>query len=238
MKVTKTDFGKVGGEEVDLYSLENDKGMVASITNYGGILTSLKVPDRDGKPGEVTCGFNSLEEYFSEAYRANSPYFGCLVGRYAGRIKDGKFTVGGSDYQVETNDGSNHLHGGLNSIDKRIWSARPFEETDRVGVRLSITSPDGDNGYPGTVAIDVTISLSNDNELSLEYSARTDKATPLSLTHHAYFNLNGFQEQVKGHKAMIDADPVCCSRRDQRSGWGRIPGRGECVGLPKTSSGR
>ncbi|BCX46198.1 aldose 1-epimerase [Haloferula helveola] len=206
MKVERQPFGEVGGREVDLFTLSSGNGLVARITNYGGILTSLRVADRDGRPGEITCGFDSLGEYFSEAYRSNSPYFGCVVGRYAGRIKDAAFGVDGVRHEVPANDGENHLHGGIDSIDKRVWEAETFEEPGKVGLRLTITSPDGDNGYPGNLEMSVTFTVTEENELSIEYGAVTDRATPLSMTHHAYFNLNGFADRILDHEAMIDAD--------------------------------
>ncbi|MFC7339180.1 aldose epimerase family protein [Haloferula chungangensis] len=206
MKISKTPFGQFEGSGVDLFTLENDHGMVVKITNYGGIVTSIVVPDKDGKLADVACGFETLDEYFSDAYKANSPYFGCIVGRYAARVKDGKFTVDGQEYSVDTNDGPNHLHGGINALDKRVWSAETSEAGDGVSLKLSITSPDGDNGYPGNLTVDVTYTLTNDNELAIDYAAVTDKATPLSLTNHTYFNLSGFQDKVLNHQASIAAD--------------------------------
>ena len=206
MKISKSPFGTFDGSSVDLYTLDNGNGMVVKITNYGGIVTSISVPDAHGSSGNVACGFDSLDEYFSDAYKANSPYFGCLVGRYAGRIKDGKFTVDGQSYQVATNDGPNHLHGGVNSIDKRVWQAESFESADGVGVKLTITSPDGDNGYPGNLDVTVVYTLGSDNSLAIEYSAVTDKSTPLALTNHTYFNLSGFTDKVLNHEARIESD--------------------------------
>jgi aldose 1-epimerase len=202
MKISKAPFGQFEGSDVDLFTLENDHGMVVKITNYGGIVTSIVVPDKDGHFADVACGFDSLDGYFSDDYKANSPYFGCLVGRYAARVKDGKFTVDGQEYSVDTNDGPNHLHGGINAIDKRIWEA----EEQASGLKLTITSPDGDNGYPGNLDVTVVYTITNDNELVIEYSAVTDKATPLSLTNHTYFNLSGFKDKVLGHQASITSD--------------------------------
>lgn len=135
MKISKIPFGSVDGVDVDLFTLENDNGVVARITNYGGIVTSLVVPDSHGGSADIVCGFDTLGGYFSDAYKANSPYFGCIVGRYAARIKDAKFTVDGVEYQVAANDGTNHIHGGIKGFDKCIWNAREFEDAE--GVSLS-----------------------------------------------------------------------------------------------------
>lgn len=206
MNISQAPFGQFEGREVDLYTLENDNGVTVKITNYGGIVTSLVVPDKNGNSQDIACGFDTFEEYFSETYKANSPYFGCIVGRYAGRIKDGRFTVDGRDYQVATNDGPNHIHGGIQAFDKRVWDAEEIHEEDSVGVRLTLFSPDGEEGYPGNLQVTVICKLNNDNELSFEYEAETDKATPLSLTNHTYFNLNGYADKVLDHQVTIAAD--------------------------------
>ncbi|MDZ8119075.1 aldose epimerase family protein [Pontiella agarivorans] len=204
MNISKVLFGSVDGVDVDLYTLENDNGMIAKITNYGGIVTSLVVPDSHGGCADIVCGFDTLDGYFSEAYKANSPYFGCIVGRYAARIKDAKFMVDGVEYQVAANDGTNHIHGGIKGFDKCVWHA----EIINNGLKLTLTSPDGDEGYPGTVNVTVVYSLTNDNELAIAYEATTDKATPLSLTNHTYFNLSGFQDTVLSTEAMIVSDKL------------------------------
>ena len=206
MNIGKSLFGQFEGRDIDLYSLENDRGVAVKITNYGGIVTSIVIPDRDGSRGDIVCGFDTLDGYFGEAYQANSPYFGCIVGRYAARIKDGTFTVGGQKYQVATNDGPNHLHGGIVGFDKRVWDAGCFQEANACGLRLSLVSPDGEEGYPGTVKVAVEYRLTQDNELRIRYTAETDRATPLSLTNHTYFNLNGFADKVFDHTAQILSD--------------------------------
>ncbi len=206
MKITKSVFGRLEGRDVGLYTLENDNGVVAKITNYGGIITSLIVPDKNGQTADIVCGFDTLDGYFSEEYKSNSPYFGCIVGRYAARIKDGHFTVDGKEFQVATNDGPNHLHGGIKGFDKRLWDVEPVENDESVGVKLTLTSPDGEEGYPGNLSVTVLYSLNNDNELSVEYQAQTDKASPVSLTNHTYFSLNGFKDKILDHKAMVAAD--------------------------------
>lgn len=207
MRIEGTPFGEVEGRSVDLFTLDNVNGMTVKVTNYGGIVTSIVVPARDRNPNDIVCGFDTLDSYFSDAYRANSPYFGCLVGRYAGRIKDGKFTIGDRQYQVATNDGPNHLHGGVKGYDKCVWDVDgTVEEASAVALKLSLTSPDGDESFPGTVKVVVEYRLTDDNELRIHYQAETDQATPLSLTNHTYFNLNGFQDKILDHVVQISSD--------------------------------
>ncbi|VGO16380.1 Aldose 1-epimerase [Pontiella desulfatans] len=204
MSITQVPFGSVDGIDVDLYCLENANGIIAKITNYGGIITSLIVPDSRGGRADIVCGFDTLEAYFSEAYKANSPYFGCIVGRYAARIKDAQFSVDGVQYPVAANDGTNHIHGGIKGFDKCVWNA----EVEGNKLKLSLVSPEGDEGYPGQVEVTVVYSLTDENELVIDYSATTEKATPLSLTNHTYFNLGGFQEQILETEAMIVSDKL------------------------------
>lgn len=206
MKITQKPFGTFEDRQVVLYTLENDNAMTVKITNYGGIVTSIVVPNKSGARTDIVCGFDTLDGYFSDTYKGNSPYFGCLVGRYAARIKDGKFAVDGKTFNVATNDGPNHLHGGVVGFDKQVWNADPFEGPEECGVRLSLTSPDGDEGYPGTVKVTVEYRLTQANELRIHYQAETDKATPLSLTNHTYFNLNGFTDKILDHTAQILGD--------------------------------
>jgi aldose 1-epimerase len=206
MKITPAPFGKHDGRDVTVFTLENDSGMTAKITDYGGTVTSITIPDRDGQRSDIVCGFDTLDGYFSDAYKANSPYFGCLVGRYAGRIKDGTFAVDGTDYQVATNDGPNHLHGGIVGFDKQIWDAVASQESDACVLTLSLTSVDGDEGYPGTLKVTVEYRVTQANELRIRYQAQTDKATPLALTNHTYFNLNSFAGKILDHRAQITSD--------------------------------
>jgi aldose 1-epimerase len=206
MKITRESFGQVDGRPVELFTLENDHGVAVKITNYGGIVTSIVIPNRNGAPADIVCGFDTLDGYFSEAYKGNSPYFGCIVGRYAARIKDGTFTVDGQQYQVAKNDGPNHLHGGIVGFDKRVWDAEPSEEADASVLRLTLVSRDGEEGYPGAVKVTVEYRLTQGNELKIRYTAQTDRATPLSLTNHTYFNLNGFKDKVLDHTVQISSD--------------------------------
>ncbi|HEY9501902.1 MAG TPA: aldose epimerase family protein [Pyrinomonadaceae bacterium] len=185
--ITKESFGKTGdGENVDLYTLTNNLGMQAKIMNYGGIVVSLKVPDRNGKMDDVVLGFNDLDSYLK-----GHPYFGAIVGRYGNRIAKGRFTLNGVEYKLAVNNGENHLHGGIKGFDKVVWTAK--EMRTKMGPALSLTyiSKDGEEGYPGTLTATVVYTLTNNNELKLDYTVTTDKDTVSNLTHHSYFNLAG-----------------------------------------------
>ncbi|MEH0152630.1 aldose epimerase family protein [Limibacter armeniacum] len=201
--ITKHTFGYLDGERIDAYTLTNRNGMKVQVINYGATITSIRIPD--GSPHqqqEVVCGFDTLEGYQSEAYKANAPYFGCTVGRFASRIKDGKFSVNGTAYEVACNDSSNHLHGGLNAFDKRIWAAEMQEDT----VVMKLFSPHLEEGFPANVEVSVSFRLSDENELVISYEATADQETPLSLTNHTYFNLSGFERTVESTVASIKAD--------------------------------
>jgi aldose 1-epimerase len=197
-QVRKSSFGKLAdGSAVDLYTLENANGLLAKVTNYGTIITELHVPDRCGQLGDIVLGFDNLE-----AYLKPHPYFGSTVGRVANRIAKGRFTLDGKTYTLAINNSTNHLHGGLKGFDKVLWQAEP-----QLGaaVRFAYTSPDGEEGYPGTLAVAVTVTLTDANELRLDYRAITDKPTPVNLTNHSYFNLAG-QGDVLRHEVMIAAE--------------------------------
>ena len=200
-QITKEPFGQTAeGTAVDLYTLSNGSGLTAKITNYGGIVTSLVTPDREGTPGDVVLGFTSLDGYLAE-----HPYFGALIGRYGNRIAKGKFTLDGQTYTLATNNGPNHLHGGLKGFDKVVWKAE--ELPGQNALRLTYTSPDGEEGYPGTLTAIVTYTLTDENELKIDYEATTDKATPLNLTNHSYFNLAPNKaEDALAHELTIYAD--------------------------------
>lgn len=198
--MTKTAFGKTtAGEEVELYTLKNAKGMQATITNYGGIVTSLKTPDRSGVYDDVVLGFDSLDGYLKE-----HPYFGALIGRYGNRIAKGRFTLNGVQYKLAQNNGENSLHGGIKGFDKVIWTAREVSGSEPV-LKLIYVSKDGEEGYPGTLTSRVTYTLTDNNELKIDYLATTDKDTVLNLTNHSYFNLAG-DGQVLDHEISIAAD--------------------------------
>jgi aldose 1-epimerase len=201
--VSKSAFGKTpGGEPVDLYVLTNARGMEVRAITFGGIITGIRVPDRAGNVADVALGFGELEPYLK-----NPPYFGAIVGRYGNRIAKGRFTLDGRSYTLAVNNAPNHLHGGVKGFDKVVWKAEPFTRADAVGVVFSHTSPDGDEGYPGTLTMKVTYTLSNAaNELAFDYEATTDKATPVNLTQHTYFNLAGEGNgDILGHVLTIHA---------------------------------
>jgi len=201
--IKKEPFGKTkDGQAVDLYTFSNASGMEVRAMTYGGIILSIKVPDRNGKFDDVTLGFDSLEPYL-----ANSTFFGALVGRYGNRIGKARFKLDGKEYKLAVNNGPNALHGGLKGFDKVIWQAESFDKPEGVGVVFRYTSPDGEEGYPGTLQVLVTYTLTDKNELTLDYHATTDKATPVNLTNHAYFNLAGpGVRDILDHQMMINAD--------------------------------
>lgn len=199
-RVEKQAFGKVDGTPVDLYTLTNDRGVQAQITNYGGIVVMLKVPDRGGELGDVVLGYDNLAGYIKQ-----NPFFGSLVGRYANRIAKGKFSLDGKQYTLVQNNGENHLHGGTKGFDKRVWTAREASGKNGVGLVLTYTSKDGEEGYPGNLSVTVSYTLTNDNELKIDYAATTDKNTIINLTNHSYFNLAG-KGDVLGHEVMLNAD--------------------------------
>ncbi len=203
MKIKKQNFGTLpDGAEIALYTLVNAQGMKATITNYGGIVVSLTALDRDGNFADVVLGFDTLEEYVD-----HSPFFGCLVGRFGNRIANGRFTLGGVAYVLAQNDGQNHLHGGLKGFDKKVWAAQALEMPDGPALKLTYTSPDGEEGYPGTLAVTVVYTLTNDNALKIDYTVTTDKATVVNLTNHSYFNLSaGATATILDHEMMINAD--------------------------------
>ncbi|MDA3874686.1 MAG: galactose mutarotase [Kiritimatiellae bacterium] len=199
--IQKQSYGTLpDGREVDQYTLTNTNGACCRVITYGGIITELRVPDRKGDVADVVLGHSSLESYLK-----GHPHFGAITGRVAGRITNGKFTLDGTDYQLVQNNEQNHLHGGVHALDKKLWNA---ETSDDV-LTLSYVSPDGEEGYPGNVSIQISYSLSDENELKLEYRATTDAATPLSLTNHSYFNLAGEGTlDLNTHRLQIFADTI------------------------------
>ena len=188
-------------QSLDGYTLTNASGMRVKVLTYGGIIQSIEVPDSHGRLGDVVLGFDSLDGYVKQ-----SPYFGAIVGRYANRIARGKFTLDGKDYTLAVNNGPNALHGGIKGFDKVVWSAEPLQRGDSSGVTLSYLSPDGEEGYPGTVRVSVRYTLTGANELVVDYEATTDRATPINLSQHTYFNLSaGRSPDILGHVLTIDA---------------------------------
>ena len=201
MNVQKQPFGRTpDGTAVEICTLANDKGLKARVMTYGATLVSLEVPDRTGRPCDIVLGYDTLDGYIK-----NNPYFGSTVGRYGNRIAKGRFTLDGATYQLATNNGENHLHGGTKGVDKVVWKAESVRGDGEVGVKFSYLSKDGEEGYPGNLNITVVYTLTNANELRISYEATTDKATPVNLTHHSYFNLAG-EGDVLGHELTINAD--------------------------------
>lgn len=194
---------KIAGHEVTQYILRNRNGVIVKLINWGATVTSVQTPDRDGKPGEIVLAYKDLKQYGE-----NKSYFGCIVGRYANRIAGGRFTIDGKEYRLTTNDGSkkqNLLHGGAEGFNRRLWLAEPIEEKDAVGVKFTLTSPDGDQGFPGELTVHVTYTLNNDDELLLEYEAIASEATHVNLSNHCYWNLAGGGD-VLGHELMLNCD--------------------------------
>src|SRR5271168_185734 len=185
--LVKEKFGAMpDGVPVDVYTLTNSLGMEARILNFGGILQSLRVPDRNGSLDDVVLGFDSLEPYF-----INEPYLGAIIGRYGNRIANGRFTLEGKEYTLPKNNGPNTLHGGLKGFNKMLWQAGPSQDEHGVSVVLRYTSKNGEEGFPGNLETQVTYTLRDSNELAITYEATTDQATPVNLTSHSYFNFAG-----------------------------------------------
>jgi aldose 1-epimerase len=201
--VTSQPYGKTPeGAEVNLYTLTNAKGVEARITNYGAILVSLKVPDRQGNLADIGLGFDSFDPYLKE-----NPHFGAVVGRYGNRIAKGHFTLAGKQYTLAINNGPNSLHGGLKGFDKQLWTGKTMETKDGPAVQLTYVSKDGEEGYPGTLTSTVTYTLTATNELRLHYTATTDKPTVVNLTNHSYFNLAGAGNgDILNHALTLNAD--------------------------------
>jgi aldose 1-epimerase len=199
----KMSFGQTqDGKPVDLYVLSNSKGAVCKIMTYGAIVTELQMPDRQGKFNDVVLGFDSLDGYLK-----GHPYFGAIVGRVGNRIAKGKFTLNGVTYQLATNNGPNHLHGGLKGFDKVVWTAEPVPTSEGAAVKFSYLSKDGEEGYPGNCKVEVVYTLTENNELRIDYTVTTDKDTPVNVTNHSYWNLAGAENGgILNHQMMINAD--------------------------------
>lgn len=199
--VVKAEFGKLpDGTTVDLYTLTNANGLVAKVMTYGATLTELHAPDKSGAQGDVVLGFDALDPYLKGV-----PYFGATVGRVANRVAKGKFTLDGKEYTLAVNNGPNALHGGLKGFDKQVWKAKPVRRKDGPAVQFTYHSADGEEGYPGNLDVTVVYTLTNQNALRLDYTATTDKDTPVNLTNHSYFNLAG-QGDILSHTVMLNAD--------------------------------
>lgn len=206
MELTRDVFGNARrGEKIYIYTLRNDHGVTIKITNYGGIITSVKTPDKNGIKANIVLGFKSFEDYLTNAYIENCPYFGCITGRYANRIAKGKFSVGGKVYTLPVNNGENCLHGGITGFDKVIWVPKKIEKPDLVGVELKYRSVHMEEGFPGNLDLTVTYTLNHKNELHIDYKAVTDRETVINLTNHSYFNLTGNKENILGHTLQLAA---------------------------------
>jgi aldose 1-epimerase len=198
--LTREPFGITAqGDSVEIFTLRNTNGVTMRVMTYGGIITSLSVPDRNGTMADIVLGHDSLAGYLRE-----HPYFGAIVGRYANRIAKGRFTLDGKQYSLAVNNGLNALHGGVRGFDKVVWTPEPFDRAGERGVILRYTSPDGEEGYPGTLTAKVTYTLTDSNTVLIDYEATTDKATPINLTQHSYFNLAGSGD-ILGHQLTLGA---------------------------------
>ncbi|TAJ12720.1 galactose mutarotase [Marinilabiliaceae bacterium JC017] len=206
MKIKQSKAGDAPAGEINLFEIENKFGTTVNITNYGGIITSIQTRDKQGNKDEIVLGFDNPMEYLKDDYISNCPYLGAVVGRYANRIKEGKFTLNGKTYELCINNAPNHLHGGPNGLHQKTWKAEPFHSEDRAGVKLTITSPDMEEGFPGNLKVEVIYTLTNQNELVIDYHATTDKDTHINLTNHSYFTLNGCNEDVLAHQLVVYAD--------------------------------
>jgi len=203
VNIEETVYGKMpDGRDVHLYTMTNSNGMRVKLTDYGAITVGVEVPDSDGNLADVTLGYDTLEGWLG-----STSYFGATVGRYANRIAKGKFELDGKTYRLATNDGENHLHGGIKGFDKRLWDAEMVETDDGAGVKFTRTSPDGEEGYPGNLRVTALYSLSGTNEFKVEFTATTDAPTVVNLAHHTYWNLRGpANGDILGHKLMLNAD--------------------------------
>jgi aldose 1-epimerase len=205
MKISSKPFGSLpSGKQAFLYRLENNNGIVAEVTNYGCTVISLCIPDRNGVEADIVTGYRTFDEWIK-----NPAYFGCLVGRTCNRIDGAKFSIDGIEYKVTANDGEIQLHGGFSGFQNKIWDASVIEKDDRVGLSMEYISPDGEEGFPGNVIVKVIYSLNNKNEFSMEFHAESDKATPINLTNHTYFNLAGENSgTIYSQELLILADKI------------------------------
>ncbi|MCL1894683.1 MAG: galactose mutarotase [Holophagaceae bacterium] len=204
LTITRAPYGSdAAGAEIELFTLTNAGGMKVVITNFGGKIVSIIVPDKNEKMDDIVLGYNTYPEW-----EKGNPYFGALIGRYGNRIAKGKFSIDGKQYQLAQNNGQNALHGGPDfGFHNIVWAAEEIKTNTETGVKLSYLSPDGQEGYPGNLAVNVTYLLNNQNELTIKYSAQTDQPTPINLTHHSFFNLAGADSgDILEHQLMINAD--------------------------------
>lgn len=203
MKITSRNFGVLpDNSQVTIYTLTNINGLKADILDYGGIVVSLMVPDKEGRSADIVLGYDTIEDYLDR-----SPFFGALIGRYANRIGNSRFVLDSKEYILNNNEANNHLHGGIEGFDKRIWDTRIISDNGQEALELSLFSPDGDEGYPGNLEVRVIYRLNDSNELEIEYYGASDKNTVLNLTNHSYFNLSGHDKgSIEDHEIKIEAD--------------------------------
>jgi aldose 1-epimerase len=205
MKLQTTKFGNLkSGSEVKLFTLSNNNIKV-KITNYGAIITSIEMPDKNGNTENIVCGFDKLETYISDEYLGSYPYFGAIIGRFGNRIANGNLEIDGVNYKMAINNGPNHLHGGLTGFDKKLWDDETIDEPNKVGVKLTYLSVDGEENYPGNLKVTCIYTLDSDSNLCIEYLAETDKTTVVNLTNHSYFNLTGGKEDILNHELELTA---------------------------------
>ena len=202
--ITSEDFGKTADStQVKQFTLTNKNGIEMKVINYGAIITSLKTPDKEGNLEDIVLGYDNLQGYIK-----SSPYFGAVVGRYGNRIANAKFSIDGTEYKLAANDGKNSLHGGIKGFDKVVWDATEINDDKGVGLKLTYKSVDGEEGFPGNLDVTVFYTLNNDDELEVQYQAKTDKKTVVNLTQHTYFNLTGGKEDILGHELEILASNI------------------------------
>lgn len=210
-------FPAASGQDVYLFTLRNTAGTEACITNYGGIITSFSVLSGDNTKNDIVLGFDKVQDYLAASYLEKYPYFGCVVGRSANRIKEAAFEIDGKKYQVTANFGKNQLHGGKEGFDKKIWQVTGYGEFPNPWVEMKYSSPDGEEGFPGNLDVWIRFELTEENELTYNFTATTDKATAVNLTHHGYFNLNNGQGDIKDYEVKIygshilDQDEELCA---------------------------
>ncbi len=212
MNIKREIFGKTpNNKEVGIFTLQNNNGITVKIISYGGIITSLSVPDKHGNFDNIVLGFDSLNEYTNPKYLKGCPYLGAIIGRYGNRIAKGKFSLGGKEYKLVINDGPNHLHGGTIGFDKVVWNAEEIKIDGIAGLKMSYYSQDMEEGYPGNLNISVVYTLTEQNDLKIEYEGTIDKPCPVNLTQHTYFNLNGLKRNILEHELFLNADQYTIS---------------------------
>lgn len=210
LKIEKA--GVKDGKDLLHVTLKNET-LTVKVFNYGAIITSITMPDKAGNIEDIVLGFDELDYYYSDQYNGNCPYLGCVAGRFANRIANGKMTIEGKEYSLATNNGPNHLHGGLKGFNRVVWDVETDEVNGEPCIKLSYTSPDMEDGYPGTLNAVVVYTLTKNNELKIDYSATTDKTTVVNLTQHTYFNLSGYKTDITSHLLQINAERV--TERDE-----------------------